>query len=401
MVSSNFCDTASSDNLTPAYWKLEGEEVDHGYVSAAFLVLFECVGLPWNLLVIITIFKEKLFHQPTIILLLNLTLADIFLLVGPIPLILTTAFAGEFILGSTDSVRCRTCHMDFILLTPIFISLLTVALMSLDRFIYIYAPFKYERSLTKDITVVAVTAVILMGIGMGLAVQFTPGNLDFFPAYFFCSTSYINSSSYIPPVIVAIIILATIAFIICINCSFAFIVAKNIKAVYAHNDNNDKRQHQRSKLDSLKKQIKSTRSKKQRRLCVMVSALICSSLLVIFPWLGIIIYLTSTTSSNSVPVLVTIFLIMNFSLVVVHPAIHTCILPDLYEPMKKLITCGYFPRKKKMKFSGKKRKSELKCTECLGNMRGEKTSFLITAIKAAISPEDVTSDSSELTHSSS
>ncbi len=384
------CETASSDNLTRDYWKLTGAEVTHGYVCAAFLILFECIGLPWNFLVIFTVIKDKLFHQPTIILLLNLILTDIFLLVGPIPLILTTALAGEFILGSTDSARCKTCHMDIFMFTPTLVSLFTVALMSLDRFMYIYAPFKYERNSSKYITIVAVTTVILVSVSMGFAVQFTPGKSEFSPAFFICIRMY---SAHVIPVIIAIIVVIIIAFIIIINCIFANIVRKKIKAVYSHGDFGDE-SHQKSRLHSLKKRIKSTRSKKQRRLCVMVSALIFSSLLVILPRLGLYLYTASlSSSSNSVRPIATIFLIMGFSLVVVRPVIETCLVPDIYKPMRKLITCQYFYRKDKYELNENKNINKPKCITCACIPKKEnKFSFLITALKAAMLPKGVASN---------
>lgn len=381
---SNICDIASSDSLDREYWNLQDKEITHGYVAAAFLILFECLGLPWNCLVIITIFKEKLYNQPTIILLLNLTLTDLFLLVCPMPLIITTASAGEFLLGSSDSVRCMTCKINIFAFSPILISILTVALMSLDRFIYIYAPFKYERSSTKYVVLISVVAVIVVSIGLGLAVRFGPGNSFFFPAFFFCITMYSEPTNVIPLLIVVTII-ATVIFMTAINCSFCYIVMKNIRAVYSHNDFEDETTHQ-SKLNELKKRVKLTRNKKQRRLCLMVSALTLTSLVTVLPWVGLTTFVASYSFSDTVPTLATIFLIMDYSQVVVHPVLQTCLVPDIQKPMKRLITCGYYKQREEGEYSEKKYKCHQCFTKCLQLCRGEKSSFMVTAIKAAISP---------------
>ena len=78
-----------------------------GQVTAAFILLILVVGLPWNLLVVITIVKEKLYHQPTIALLLNLALNDAIMLIFMLPIEVATGFIGEFPLGNSDVMRCQ------------------------------------------------------------------------------------------------------------------------------------------------------------------------------------------------------------------------------------------------------------------------------------------------------
>ncbi len=71
--------STSDAGNTSEYWMVQ--ETVTGQVTAAFLLLILVVGLPWNLLVVFTIVKEKLYHQPTIVLLLILALNDLFVLV--------------------------------------------------------------------------------------------------------------------------------------------------------------------------------------------------------------------------------------------------------------------------------------------------------------------------------
>ena len=96
------CSNASSDGVTESYWSLEGENAINGYVTASFLLVFILVGVPWNILVMVTIVKEQLYDQPSIILLLNLTITDILFLLFSTPASIAVGYAGEFILGSSD-----------------------------------------------------------------------------------------------------------------------------------------------------------------------------------------------------------------------------------------------------------------------------------------------------------
>ena len=84
------CESSSTNSVTTSYWILKGEDAIGGYISASFGLLFIMFGLPWNVLVLVTIIKEKLYKQPSIRLLINLILTDIAFLVIPVPLIVVT-----------------------------------------------------------------------------------------------------------------------------------------------------------------------------------------------------------------------------------------------------------------------------------------------------------------------
>jgi hypothetical protein len=89
------CANASDSNIT-VLWLVEDRV--SGIVTATFLLLFLVIGLPWNLLVIATIVKQRLYTQPTIILLLSLASSDLVLLVLHLPLVMIVGFHGEFYL---------------------------------------------------------------------------------------------------------------------------------------------------------------------------------------------------------------------------------------------------------------------------------------------------------------
>ncbi len=164
-MNKNFC---VSQDLTLDQWTLQGDNKTQGRIFASFLLLFELIGLPWNILVVVTVVKEKLYNQPAVILLLNLIVADFFILLVPTPLFMTTGFVGEFILGSSDMERCKFCKLSFLIIIPVFNSMFTVAFMSLDRFFYIYKPFKYERNKTKYTSVVVVVFSVVCSIIIGV-----------------------------------------------------------------------------------------------------------------------------------------------------------------------------------------------------------------------------------------
>ena len=70
----------ATSNVTSELWVLPDKT--SGLVTAIFLLLILAVGLPWNFLVTVIIMKERLYKQPTIVLLLNLVITDLLLLLG-------------------------------------------------------------------------------------------------------------------------------------------------------------------------------------------------------------------------------------------------------------------------------------------------------------------------------
>ena len=387
---SDICCPASSNSVTVEYWKLKDYDFVRGQVLAVFLLIFELLGLPWNILVVITIFKEKLYHQPTIILLLNLLAADLFVLAYPSPILMTTGFAGEFIIGSFDRVRCVMCHLGFALLIPFYSSFFTVALMSLDRFFYIYKPFQYERSGTKYIALVSVLVAVLVSIALGLCTRFAAGKLYFNPSLFICSVRFSDSSIWFPTIL-AVIGVLVLSVIIVSNGWFSYIVLKNIKEVYSYKDSTDKSEGQ-SKWSIFKKRVKTPRYQKQRRLYRMFCTLVFSSIVV---WVPFILVLGTVTISPSFSIpseLGTVILILQFGQVVLHPVLETLLIVDIRKPLLDMVTFGLL--------KGNNNKLVLKeegCKGCTSYLNKEKGQcFLVTAIEAALLPRyGSTSNSNE------
>ena len=104
----NVCNDPSSSNITLSYWRIV--HGGGGRVEAALTLLFIAVGLPWNILVVITILKQKLYKRPSNLILLNLAITDILLLLFTVPIYAATGITSEYFnLGKSDKVRCEFC----------------------------------------------------------------------------------------------------------------------------------------------------------------------------------------------------------------------------------------------------------------------------------------------------
>ena len=332
-VSTNVCDIANSSGLTEGYWKIEKDHEGYAVGLAVFLILCEIVGLPWNIAVVVSIIREKLYSQPTIILLLNVVLTDFILLLSAPPFIIP-GFTKEFIFGYSDSSRCISCTLVNQLVLFIFYnSIVSVALMSLDRFFYIYMPFRYDRTSTKYIALASVLASLLLGIVLALLYVVMHTSV-YFNVRGFCATIHDDRSRW-AAVLITATMTTVILFTVVINLSFSYIVLKTIRAVYSkhYTDNKDK------KTEHLRKRVKSTRQKKQTRLCYMLISFLLASLISILPTgVSFVHVLTNPTKPIAHPsIVLVLFTMIFYCQAIVHPVLETIFIVDIRRSMKKMI----------------------------------------------------------------
>ena len=219
----------SSKSVTEEYWVLEDKYRVNGQVTAAFMLLFLAVGLPWNVMVVITVLKKRLYHQPAILLLLNLVVTDILMSLIRLPIIAVTGIAGEYLFGSTDMIHCWFCTTGFILVMLLMNSLFVVALMSIDRFLFIYKPLEYERKATPRRTLAAIAVIAMLSVTIGSFSYTVPEAMFFRRSILSC---ILNQPKY--EFIILVITAAFIALAVIIVCNIwtIYIVQKNIKAIY-------------------------------------------------------------------------------------------------------------------------------------------------------------------------
>ena len=142
------CSNYSQDNVTSGSWSINPYFRVATLTMSGFLILFMLIGIPWNLLLIVIIIKKRLFKQPAILLLLNLAITNLLLCLLVMPMNIIPALAGEFIFGSSDYARCQVCHLILIMSILLLMSVHNIALLSLDRFLYVKKPLQYQNIVT-------------------------------------------------------------------------------------------------------------------------------------------------------------------------------------------------------------------------------------------------------------
>ncbi len=151
----------SRENLSSHWEDFSGVYI----VAAAFTVIF-LTGVPLNLYIIAVLIHKKLYTQPTFLLLLNLTFADLFLCLIPLLFNIIAGFAGQTSFGSTDYIRCQFCKIGAAFVLLGIVSIFTVVLLSVDRLIFFRAPLRYERFVTLKKTVLALVVNWVLSIAL-------------------------------------------------------------------------------------------------------------------------------------------------------------------------------------------------------------------------------------------
>ena len=160
------------------------------YPLPIFLFLFFIIGLPWNALVIGIILKKKLFTRPSIMLMLNVAISNFLTCLLAMPFSLVVS-----LLAKSNSYRDRFMTDDFMIFNKICqasflyvwfqsVSIFTVAMMSLDRVIYLKKPLTYEGIVTPWRMLIAILVVWIASMGVSLL---GVGQYRYNPVFTICS----------------------------------------------------------------------------------------------------------------------------------------------------------------------------------------------------------------------
>ena len=204
----------SDDSLSELAWLVSDptdpdfDTAGNGYATSAFIMLLFLLGLPWNLFVICAIVKKRLCSQPIIMLMLNLSITNLLVCILVMPFNIVSGIAGEYVFGESDLVRCRVCQIGVAVTTLPWISIHTLCLMSVDRFIYLKRPLTYTRIVTPKRMFAAIIAIWVLCIAISIPPLFGFGEIRFAFRIANCAISLVGSTSIGPNYYYPLLLLA-------------------------------------------------------------------------------------------------------------------------------------------------------------------------------------------------
>lgn len=340
----------SEESSTTSFWAIPPELQPAALSTAVLTLLFIAVGLPGNLLIMAGIISQRLYREPTYLLLLNLTVADLLVCVLVMPLTAVSGLAGGFMLGRSDSTRCGWCNTGILFVALCLVSLHTLALMALDRLIFVKFPMKYQHTVTVGRVLCCVLLNWVLCSVLSLCPIFGFGDVYFSFSISTCTIkaegrTRVAKNIHYFILLVAIAVLPLLLLIIT-NTWLVCIIQKHIRSIY--------HTVQRSSApitftESIRKRLGREKNHKQLQLMRVFGAILLSH---VFSWLPLIVrILVNVVRGNDehhLWVYVFTFLCLSFA-AVSHPIVQASFLPEVRSKCKsflmRILCCGSLWRK--------------------------------------------------------
>ena len=132
-----------------------------GPAIAFFVSLEFLLSLPSSLFIIVhsVCNRKRSFNNSSTIFLFNFALSDLLVSSFYMPLLIVSASSGEWIFGDTDYTRNILCQIHgFILVYTAGVSVDLLAVLSVDRFLYIVKANVYHKIMTVKVAIVIIVA---------------------------------------------------------------------------------------------------------------------------------------------------------------------------------------------------------------------------------------------------
>lgn len=341
----------SQDSLTFEFWRSSGNR-DAGIATGSVMLIFFLIGLPSNVMIIWSILSQKLYKEPTLLLLLNLALADLLACILVMPPIIVTGIAGEYIFGRSDYARCNACQMGVILMALAMVNLHILALLSLDRFVLIKYPLHYGKLVTIKMATLAVLGVWLLSVLISILPLFGFGVIYYDHPTFTCTAQFYGHTHVTKNIYFLIFVLveAILPFSVLLitNIWILFIAQKHIRKVYSTKNNIASLDKKLEYSQMINNKLKHAKNRKQLQLLRVFGSIFISNLITWIPLIVRIIEacITGTDNTSFWSNFIVILSINSHS--VIHPLIQASLIPKIRNHvvcnlLKKLRPSFYIP----------------------------------------------------------
>ena len=200
-MNSSCWNEVSSNFLTRSLWIVDqGDSAIAGNAifAATVVSLYLIVGGLLNCVVIVLLRRSPCWKSPFLVLLVNLVLSNIIPTILIFPFIMVAGFTGEFKFGSTDAVRCGVCKIGAVNVMYVFVSLITISLLCVDRWIYLLNQFWYSKYITPFRALLASIMVWLLSIFLSVSPYFGYGSIQFNNHLSSCVPEFAEGGSLVP-----------------------------------------------------------------------------------------------------------------------------------------------------------------------------------------------------------
>ncbi|XP_051731496.1 trace amine-associated receptor 13c-like [Ctenopharyngodon idella] len=286
------------------------------YVAAAAVALLTVCG---NLLVIISVSHFKQLHTPANILILSLAVSDLLVGVFVMPLHLSWLIESCWISGP---VMCSA--FNFVTFQATSVSVHTVALIAVDRFLALRSPFVYSEKISPNVICIATLFNWLFSLFYNITLLFINGN--------FTDVTCPGECLYIVDEVSSLIDLLVVFLVPCtliiILYTHVFVIAKKhvtaIRALQVHNSTSKNR----------------VSDKSERKAALALGILVFVFLLCLLPYY--IFSLTNFLRDDSFSNVINSVLILFYLNSSINPLIYAMLYPWFKKSLKIILTLKVF-----------------------------------------------------------
>ena len=327
----------SRDSATAEYWGT------HAPAVAAFMSIFFVVALFLNSFILYSMVRSrsKLLRAPTHVVLFSLAVNDLLLTVLVMPVSIITTIAQDYPFGSSDYVRCKVCQLGSIFLVLSVSSMHHIALLSLDRFLFIYMPISYKTWVTRWKMLFAVIGVWFISIAIGVLPLFGFGAVGYSRsigtcvAIFHGETHLTKNINYILLVFVEALIPITV--IVVCNIGLLCLARKHLKL------RAERRQKyifsSTTNIDQTETKLKSEYKQQQLQLFKVFTAIFIGNLITWMPVVGLAL-VTQFIDFDKVTSEAIAFVYMTYlSYALIHPILESLFIKDIRVRIQKTLCC--------------------------------------------------------------
>ena len=171
----------------------------NGPLLAVFVGIDLFLTFVINLFVLIFTFcHPRSLKQPSIIFLTNFLLVNLMMATLVMPCIIVTGIFGEWIFGETPEEKNATCQFfGFVLVYALQLIIMTLTVISVDRFYFIVKPLFYKRVMNTSVAVVVVTSVWIISCLMHIPPFLGLGEYKFLESLGTCGFLWIGQRDYV------------------------------------------------------------------------------------------------------------------------------------------------------------------------------------------------------------
>lgn len=322
--------------ITPEYWSSKNSTEslrETGIITGLITLFFFLVGLPFNIMIIVSVILKKLYKEPTQMLLLSLTAADLLVCVFVMPLIIIAGFSEEFIFGTSDYTRCKVCQAGITLVALTFFSLFILALISLDRCIYIKLPLRYYKLVTPRKTLTSVMITFILSISISVLPLFGFGDIYYDPPTFTCTPRFEHKTNLSKNIYYVVLILVMAIFpistLIVTNTWVICIAQKQIKKMYKIIYKIDDEELKLQYHLNIKSKLQQEKYRKELQLLRVFGAIFIANVITWVPLIVRIIEASVQDSDEFSPWSNSVLIISLISQSVLHPLIEASLIPEV------------------------------------------------------------------------